>query len=205
MDAVVTYVRQGGFFMYPIIGCSLWACIILIERLIFFLQAGSNLNRLIKTVFNDLHNGKMDEALMHIKKRSSVLNNVLIVALEHRNLPVSRIEEKMETVLVSQLPLYTRFLNLLSVIAGLLPILGLLGTVTGMIATFNVISLHGTGDAQAMAAGIAEALITTQAGLVAAAPVILGHVLLTERVKKISNKTREASMKILDFLKDNNA
>ncbi len=205
MEAVANYIHQGGFFMYPIIGCSLWACIILIERFIFFLQAGSNLNNQIKTVFNHLYVGKIDEAVMQVKKRNSILSNVLFIALENRNLPVSRIEEKMETVLISQLPQYAKYLNLLSALAGLMPILGLLGTVTGMITTFNVISLPGTGDAQAMAAGIAEALITTQAGLVAAAPVILGHVLLTERVKKISNKTREASMKVLDFLKDNNA
>jgi biopolymer transport protein ExbB len=84
-----------------------------------------------------------------------------------------------------------------------MPIFGLLGTVSGMILTFNVISLHGTGDAQAMASGIAEALITTEAGLVAAAPMLLGHVLLVSRCKKISDKTREACVKVLDYMKDN--
>jgi biopolymer transport protein ExbB len=126
----------------------------------------------------------------------------MTVALKNRHLPPERVEEKMESILLEQLPGYSRFLNLIASLAGLMPIFGLLGTVSGMIKTFNVIALHGTGDAQAMASGIAEALITTEAGLVAAAPIILGHVLLTSRLKKVSDKTRESCVKVMNYLKD---
>jgi biopolymer transport protein ExbB len=204
MDAAITYVRQGGFFMYPILLGTLWALILLIERSIFFIQTGANLTSQVKTFFSFLNSGKKDIAKEYIGNKKGILRYVLLTALENEQLPTERIIEKMEIALSEKLPAYSRYLNLLAALAGLMPVFGLLGTVSGMILTFNVISLHGTGDAQAMASGIAEALITTQAGLVAAAPIILGHVLLTSRLKKISDKTREASIKIVDFLKEKN-
>lgn len=204
MDAVIRYINQGGIFMYPILIGSLWALILLVERTIFFLQAGANMSRQVKTFFSFSYNNNIEGAFEYIQRQKGLLSNVLLTAIENKTLPVARIEEKIEVVITEQLPAYSKYLNLLAALAGLMPIFGLLGTVSGMILTFNVISLHGTGDAQAMASGIAEALITTQAGLVAAAPMILGHVLLVSRCKKISDKTREASVKILDLLKENN-
>jgi biopolymer transport protein ExbB len=205
METILEYTRQGGFFMYPIIIGSLWAMTILIERFIFFIQLGSNLTKQSESFFSALYKDKPDEAMSLIKNKKGVLKNMLCIAIENKNLPPQRIEEKMDAILLSELPLYTRYFNLLAALSGLMPVLGLLGTVTGMISTFKVISLHGTGDAQAMAGGIAEALITTQAGLVAAAPMILGHVLLTNRLKKITDKTREASTRVIDYLKDHHA
>jgi biopolymer transport protein ExbB len=204
MSAVMQYINQGGVFMYPILIGSLWALILLVERAIFFAQAGANMSKQVGTFFALVYNNNVEGAFEYIKKQKGLLRNVLVTAIENRTLPVGRIEEKMEVVIIEQLPVYSKYLNLLAALAGLMPVFGLLGTVSGMILTFNVISLHGTGDAQAMASGIAEALITTQAGLVAAAPMILGHVLLASRCKKISDKTREACVKILDYVKEIN-
>jgi biopolymer transport protein ExbB len=108
----------------------------------------------------------------------------------------------MEAALLAELPQYSKYLNLLAALAALMPIFGLLGTVTGMIRTFNVIALLGTGDPKAMADGIAEALITTQAGLVAATPIILGHTLLANRLRKISDTLRQACAAFLDYIKE---
>ena len=204
MQALMEYLKQGGIFMYPIVIGCLWALTLLVERTIFYFQTGANLSRQLHTFFALLEREGDDAAAGFLARQRGILKNVLTVALENRLEPVERIQEKMEVVLVEQLPAYSRSLNLLASLAGLMPIFGLLGTVSGMIMTFRVISLHGTGDAQAMASGIAEALITTQAGLVAAAPIMLGHVLLTSRVKKISDKTREACVKYLSRLRENN-
>jgi len=204
MNTILSYIHQGGIFMYPILIGTLWAMMLLIERTIFFVQAGTNMSAQVRTFFNLLGKNHTDEAFNYIKKKKGVLRDVLLAAIEHRKLPIERVSEKMEMVLLEQLPGYSKYLNLLAALAGLMPIFGLLGTVSGMIVTFNVISLHGTGDAQAMASGIAEALTTTQAGLVAAAPMILGHVLLVSRLKKISDKTKEACVRLIDYLKENN-
>ena len=204
MQAIIEYLKQGGIFMYPIVIGCLWALTLLVERAIFYVQTGANLSRQLRTFFSTLEREGDDAAANYLAGQRGILGNVLSVALRNREQPPELVEKKMEVVLVEQLPSYSRSLNLLASLAGLMPIFGLLGTVSGMIMTFRVISLHGTGDAQAMASGIAEALITTQAGLVAAAPIMLGHVLLTSRVKKISDKTREACVKYLTYLRGKN-
>jgi biopolymer transport protein ExbB len=205
MDAIFTYIHDGGVFMYPIIFGTLWALTLLIERTIFYLQTGANLSAQVRDFFSLLQREGADAAGAYLVGQRGILRNVLVAALEKSTLPPDRIEETMEVVLSEQLPPYARYLNLVASLAALMPIFGLLGTVSGMIKIFTVISLHGTGDAQAMAGGIAEALITTQAGLVAAAPIILGHVLLTSRLKKITDKTREACVKYLAWIKDRRA
>ncbi|MBN1757181.1 MAG: MotA/TolQ/ExbB proton channel family protein [Chitinispirillaceae bacterium] len=204
MQALLAYLKQGGIFMYPIVIGCLWALTLLVERAIFYFQTGANLSRQLRVFFSTLEHEGNDAAVAYLSGQRGILKNVLVTALEHRDRSPELVQDKMEVVLVEQLPAYSRYLNLLASLAGLMPIFGLLGTVSGMIMTFRVISLHGTGDAQAMASGIAEALITTQAGLVAAAPIMLGHVLLTSRVRKISDKTREACVRYITCLKEQN-
>jgi len=202
MQPIIEYIRQGGPFMFPIIFGTLWALTLLVERTIFYLQTGANLSRQINSIFTLLNKNDVEGTKSFLAGQKGIVKNVLTTALEESSLSTERVAEKMEVVLTEQLPGYSRYLNLLASLAGLMPIFGLLGTVSGMITTFRVISLHGTGDAQAMASGIAEALITTQAGLVAAAPMMLGHVLLTARLKKITDKTREACVKFIAWRKD---
>jgi biopolymer transport protein ExbB len=80
-------------------------------------------------------------------------------------------------------------LSLLGLTAAVAPLLGLLGTVTGMIKTFQIISLHGAGDARTLSGGISEALVTTEFGLVVAIPALLAHAWLNRRAKRISIET----------------
>jgi biopolymer transport protein ExbB len=206
MQNLVDYIREGGAFMYPIIGCALWACALLIERTLFYLQTASRMGRMRRVFFEKLAREGTDEAARWLgSQKESLFKAVLQTALVNRHLGAERVERTIETVLLRELPAYSRYLNLLSTLAGLMPIFGLLGTVSGMIATFKVIALQGTGDAQAMAAGIAEALLTTQAGLVAAAPIILGHTLLRNRLRHIVDILRESSTLLVDHLKGHHA
>jgi biopolymer transport protein ExbB len=205
MESVLTYIKNGGVFMYPIIIGAVWALMLLFERFIFYMQTASRLTRQSEIFFKALHSGGVDEARKYLETQKSVMVTVLSNALENRDLPVERIEEKIETILIRDLPIYGRYFNLIATLAGLMPILGLLGTVTGMIGTFNVIALSGTGDAKAMADGISEALITTQAGLVAALPLILGHSLLSTRLQRITEKIKSSCAQLIDYLKDNHA
>jgi biopolymer transport protein ExbB len=185
MEAVKLYVQQGGIFMYPIIAFTFWAFMLIIERAIFFWQTTSNTSRLTNKFCEALDKGGVEEASLLLKNERGIFKDVLGTALENSSLPTNHIEKKIDTVLTKELPVLKRYLNLIAVLAGLMPMLGLLGTVSGMITTFRVIALQGTGDAQAMADGISEALITTEAGLVAAIPIILFHTLLNNRAMKI--------------------
>ncbi|MBD3315352.1 MAG: hypothetical protein GF344_06165 [Chitinivibrionales bacterium] len=206
MENLFDYMREGGVFIYPIIGGALWAFALLVERTIFYLQTASRMTKMRRTFFERLAHDGIDEAATWLDtQRNSLFKTVLKTALAHRALGPERVERKLEVILLREMPAYARYLNLLSTLAGLMPIFGLLGTVSGMIATFKVIALQGTGDAQAMASGIAEALLTTQAGLVAAAPIILGHTLLRNRLRHITDILRESSTLVLDYLKSHHA
>ena len=202
MNEIITYIHNGGLFIYPIIIGTFWALILLTERTIFFIQTASNITKLNNTIEEKLTTEGIKSTLDFLNSKSGLIPSVVTVALKNHSLPLERIEEKIDIELMRQLPVYSKYLNLLATLASLMPILGLLGTVTGMIATFTVIKLQGTGEAQSMAGGISQALITTQAGLVASLPIILGHVFITDRLKKITDKTREISAFTVDYLKD---
>ncbi len=202
MEDIIQYINQGGVFMYPILIGTVWASVLLIERAVFYLQTATLLTRQSERVFTILAKEGIERVEEHLKSQKGLIKNILYAAVQNRDMPIERIEEKMEVVLLRYLPAYSKYLNLLAALSSIMPILGLLGTVTGMIATFKVIALQGTGDAQAMADGISEALVTTQAGLVAALPIILGHVLLSNRLKKITDKTKEICVRFIDCIKD---
>ncbi len=202
LEEITTYISKGGLFIYPIILGTLWAMVLLIERTIFYFQTASGLAKEGEKIETLLIDEGVDSTLSYLNDKTALVPRVVSVALKNHHLPLDRIEEKMDVELMRQLPIYSRFLNLLATLAGLMPILGLLGTVTGMIATFSVIELQGTGDAQSMAGGISEALVTTQAGLVASLPIILGHLFITDRLKRITDKTREICAFTVDYLKD---
>ncbi|MFP4225112.1 MAG: MotA/TolQ/ExbB proton channel family protein, partial [Desulfobacterales bacterium] len=95
-----------------------------------------------------------------------------------------------------QVPRLERFIATLSILAAVAPLLGLLGTVTGMINTFQVITLFGTGDPKLMSGGISEALVTTQLGLAVAIPIMLLHHFLERRVDKILGDIEEKGNKV---------
>lgn len=205
MEAVIQYIKDGGIFIYPIILGTLWALTMVIERTLFFLMTATRLTKQQTLFFSKLESEGVAKAFDSIAESQTILARVLRVGLDNHRKPISRIEEKLEVLLLSELPIYNKFLPQISTLAGMMPMLGLLGTVTGMISTFEKINLHGTGDAQAMAGGISEALITTQAGMVAAIPIILGHLFISNRVKKITATLHYATSRLIDYLKDHDA
>lgn len=205
MDAIEQYIKDGGVFIYPILLGTLWALTMVVERTIFFMMTASRLTKQQLIFFRKLDSEGVDAAFQTLNGSQTILAKVLRVGLENHKKPIERIEEKIEVLLLGELPVYNKFLPQISTLAGMMPMLGLLGTVTGMISTFEEINLHGTGDAQAMAGGISEALITTQAGMVAAIPIILGHLFISNRVKKITATLHYASSRLIDYLKDHDA
>ena len=96
--------------------------------------------------------------------------------------------------ILRQVPSLERYLTPLAVCAGAAPLLGLLGTVTGMIHTFKTITIQGTGNAANLSAGISEALITTEVGLIIAIPALLLHAYLSRRVKKLVAFTQQSCL-----------
>jgi biopolymer transport protein ExbB/TolQ len=112
---------------------------------------------------------------------------VLTVADKHPELSMETLELRLDEAILQETPRMERGIGMVKVIAAIAPMLGLLGTVTGMIGTFQAITQFGTGDPKIMAGGISMALVTTVQGLVAAIPLILAHSLLQSRFTELSN------------------
>lgn len=118
---------------------------------------------------------------------NNALGRVLTVADQHPELSMETLELRLDEAILQETPRLERGIGMVKVIAAIAPMLGLLGTVTGMIGTFQAITQFGTGDPKIMAGGISMALITTVQGLVAAIPLILAHSLLQSRFTELSN------------------
>ena len=160
----------GGWLMLPIVLCSVLAVAIIIER--FWTLRSS---RVLPPEIPDrvrawAKQRELDQKHVEQLRRSSPLGRVLAAALDNRDRARDVVKEAVEDTGRHVVYELERFLNTLGTIAGITPLLGLLGTVIGMIKVFSAIVVHGVGDPAQLAGGISEALITTAAGLTVAIP-----------------------------------
>ncbi|MDZ7597711.1 MAG: MotA/TolQ/ExbB proton channel family protein [Desulfobacterales bacterium] len=125
---------------------------------------------------------------------------VLAAGLERCHLPREDLESALQEAILREIPPLERFLSTLAMLAAIAPLLGLLGTVTGMIATFQVITLYGTGDPRMMSGGISEALVTTMLGLSVAIPMMLVHTLLNRAVDTRIGQMEEKAVALLNIV-----
>ena len=160
----------GGWLMAPILLCSILVVAIIIER--FWSLRRSNVvpDGVGEMVEGWASRHELDLQHLNRLRSSSSLGRVLAAALSNRNRPRDLIKEAVEDTGRHVVHELERFLNTLGTIAGIAPLLGLLGTVIGMIRVFSAIMIHGVGNANELAGGISEALITTAAGLTVAIP-----------------------------------
>lgn len=192
--------KAGGWTMVPIILCSLIAMGIIIERF-WSLRKDSILPKhLVAQVWTWIKNGQFDKSKMRDLKNSSKLGEVLTAGLLNhqfgREAMKASINEAGRAVVIQ----LERFLNPLGSIALVAPLLGLLGTVIGMIKVFTVIRLEGVGNADALAGGISEALITTAAGMAIAIPTLVFHRYFTRKVEELVTEMEQEALKMVDVL-----
>src|SRR5262245_5074880 len=165
-------VRAGGPMMWPIILCSIIAAAIVLERL-WTLQDKRVLPReLTQKVWQLIETNQVNDKVIGALEQNSPLGRVLAAGLKNRNRPREVLMQRLEDTGRHVIHELERFLNTLGTIAGVSPLLGLLGTVTGIIKSFNAIQAGGMGDPRALSGGIAEGLICTAGGLVVAIPAV---------------------------------
>jgi biopolymer transport protein ExbB len=163
-------ILAGGWLMVPIILCSIIAVAIVLERFLA-LRGGRVMPASIPAQVKQWAvQHELDAKHIEQLRRSSPLGRVLAAALDNRDRARDVIKEAVEDTGRHVVHELERFLNTLGTIAGITPLLGLLGTVVGMIKVFSSIMVHGVGDPNELAGGISEALITTAAGLTVAIP-----------------------------------
>jgi biopolymer transport protein ExbB len=181
--SVGRWFAAGGVFVWPILAVVLTALILALERLVALARLRSR-PRLARLVLQELEAGRPDQARALLPADGSPMTRLLRAGLEHLNRSREACEAALEAALLAEQPRFERSLQLLAALAGVAPLLGLLGTVTGMIGTFHIIAVQGTGNPHLLSGGISEALVTTQMGLLAAVPILLLHAILGRAIDR---------------------
>jgi biopolymer transport protein ExbB len=193
-------VRAGGPFMAPIIICSIAAVGILLERLWTLQRKRVLPEELIKKLSSFAEGGQVSPKFIDALEKNSPLGRVLAAALANRDRGREIMMERVQDTGRHVVHELERFLNTLGTIASISPLLGLLGTVTGIIRAFNAVMLGGMGDPRLLAGGISEALITTAGGLAVAIPSFIAYRYLRGKVERIVIDMEKIAVTFADSL-----
>ena len=173
---VMEVIRDGGWVMYAIILCSVIALGFIIERFIVFRQCHCNMQTFFPLLENSIKLGKTEEAMVHCEKANGLIPKVFLVGLKNKDENMDDLRRMLiDEIQIHVLPTLEKYLGLLATIAKGAPMLGLLGTVLGMMVMFQVIGKEGFGDPQKLAGALRLAIGTTVAGLLVAIPIIFVH------------------------------
>jgi biopolymer transport protein ExbB len=193
-------VKAGGIVMVPLILCSILAAAITLERLWTLRSQRVVPEELVDKVWRWVENRTLSDKQIVALQQHSPLGRVLAAGLSNRHRDRSLMMEAIEDVGRHVAHELERYLNALGTIAAISPLLGLLGTVTGMMRTFQAITVAGVGNPSAMASGIAEALITTAAGLMIAIPALVAYRYLRGRVDGHVIEMEKESLKLVQAI-----
>jgi biopolymer transport protein ExbB len=193
-------VQAGGYFMWPIILCSVAAVGILLERLWTLQRKRVLPEELIKKVSQLAEAGQVNAKVIEALEKNSPLGRVMAAALANRDRGRDIMMERVQDTGRHVVHELERFLNSLGTIASISPLLGLLGTVTGIIRAFNAVMLGGMGDPRLLAGGISEALITTAGGLAVAIPSFIAYRYLRGKVERIVIDMEKIAVTFADSL-----
>ena len=193
-------VKAGGWLMWPIIACSVIAMAIVVERLWIYRRRRVLPTNLVAQIWQLHQKNQLTAAHIQTVRKSSPLGRILAAGLMNRmharEVMKEAIEEEGRQVVYE----LERYLNTLGTIANISPLLGLLGTVIGMIKVFAAITTSGVGNPGVLAGGISEALITTAAGLSVAIPAVIFHRYLSGKVDRIVLSMEEQSLKMVEVM-----
>ncbi|BDI30247.1 hypothetical protein CCAX7_22980 [Capsulimonas corticalis] len=197
----VAFLLKGGPVMWPLFLCAIISVTVMIERyfaLRSILRGGRGLRLQVRS---SLSKGRMRAALDLLAVRGGPIARVLTTALEYRELGRPALENLITEVAMEETPGLSRGLNWLDTIITIAPLLGLLGTVTGMIAAFQVVAVStGLSAPTEITGGVAEALIATATGLAIAITTLVGYNHLTEQVRRIVAEMEMAATQIINDL-----
>jgi len=192
--------EKGGVLMYPIFICSLIAITIFFERMFYLKGIKTKSKRFVLRLNNLIKKGSINLAISACRKSPTPISQIMLAGLMKYGQSRKEIKEAIEDSANQEIPLLEKRLSTLATIGNITPLLGLLGTVFGMIKAFNVIAVMGVGKPEALAGGISEALLTTAFGLSIAIPTIVIYNYLSNRVDKIVREMEMSCVDLLDLL-----
>ncbi|VVS94527.1 MotA/TolQ/ExbB proton channel family protein [Desulfoluna spongiiphila] len=197
----VERIQNGGPLVWPIVLIGLAGLFIGLERTLFLKKVHDNTDNTMGKVNELAGYGQWEECDLIVKEQKTTpVYNVLRKGLQARGERRQVLETILQEAILKELPRLERFLPFLGMLGAVAPLLGLLGTVTGMIDTFEVIHIAGTGDPRMMSGGISTALITTMLGLAVAIPIMLLHTVLNRRVEHIIGDMEEKAVALTNIV-----
>ena len=193
-------VQAGGWLMVPILLCSVISAAICVER--FWTLRATQIvpKNLLVQVWNWIRSNEMDNKKLRELRAGSPLGQILAAGISNHKRGREQMQESIEEVAGHVVHEMERYLNTLGTVAAVTPLLGLLGTVIGMIKVFTAIKLEGTGNAAVLAGGISEALITTAAGLSVAIPSLFFFRFFQRRVDELVITMEQEALKLVEVL-----
>ena len=193
---------KGGILMWPLLACSVAALAVVIERALRVRPKKVMPQEFLSEVEDLVQRRKLPEAMTLCKTNNSSLAQILLKGIENFGKNRAVIKEKIEEVGRRESAQLEKGCGILGTVASIAPLLGLLGTVFGMIKVFHVISVKGNSNVEYLSGGISEALITTAAGLIIAIPVLVAYKYFLSKVETLVTEMEEHSVRILDKLGD---
>ncbi|MEM7082740.1 MAG: MotA/TolQ/ExbB proton channel family protein [Pseudomonadota bacterium] len=193
-------VRAGGWLMAPLILCSVLAAAIIIERLWTLQRKRVLPEGMSAKVWNWVEKGELDERHVQVLRDSSPLGRILSAGLAARTRDRGIMKEQIEDTGRHVAHDLNRFLTTLGTIASISPLIGLLGTVVGMVRVFAAITANGVGNPTVLADGISQALVTTAAGLSVAIPAVIGYRYLRNHVDSLVVDMEQEATKLVDAI-----
>jgi len=201
MQPVIDLFVKGGLAMYPLLLCSILGVAITIERLYSLSRANVDPKKLMDKVKEALRKKDYRVAVGYCDATPGPVAKAISAVIDLHNLPPEDIKEGVNEAVLSEVPRLERGLPTLSTVITISPLLGLLGTITGLMKLFNVIAGGDIGNSEALSRGIAEALITTATGLILAITFLFFHNILATRVDKIINRIEKSVTELMNFIR----
>lgn len=194
-------IPKGGPIVWPILAVLVLGALIVVERVVHLLRKRTDAEALIERIDGLMRARQdIDCAAFFRGLEGKPVARVLRAGLACCRTRREELENTLQEAILKEIPPMERFLSTLGLLAAIAPLLGLLGTVTGMIDTFHVITLHGTGDPRMMSGGISEALVTTMLGLTVAIPLMLAHTLLSRTVENRISQMEEKAVALVNLV-----
>lgn len=197
-EELKAFFKKGGIVMYPLALVAIFALLLCLERFLVLTFRGHLGRRFLKKLNALVKESRYEDAANLCLKKETSLSLVLFAVLNRARDKREDAERSLQEAMLREQPKLERRMGLLAAMGTIAPLLGLLGTVTGIITLFTVITEVGTNDARVLAGGISEALVTTETGLVIAIPVMILHGLLSEKIEKVTSEMYVQSTSLLN-------
>lgn len=200
--ALVDYFVRGGPVMWPLLICSVLGAVFIVERSLAFYRVRANSAEIFKRIRDELKRRNLGGAIEVCNQYINPVAETLKAGLLRFGKSDQEIEKAMESVALHEISKLERGLWILASVANIAPLFGFLGTVTGMINSFEALAEVGLGNPKVVAAGISQALITTAAGLMIALPVQLAYNYYTSRIANFALDVETSSAMLVETFKE---